>query len=88
MKREVKKQSFFGNCKACAKKELAKWDDYAEFVIIAAVMGFLFSLFLKLAFPNLAPTQINSLTAYRFSSFLILLGLVLFLHKRLSDKNL
>lgn len=82
MKKETKKKP--GLCrKLCSysNKEVSKTSEYAEAVIMLAMLGFLISILLKIFLPNLAPNEVNSLTVYRFSIFMILLGIALLLYK-------
>lgn len=81
-KKGVRKWRFCEKLRRYSKKEVSRLESYAEVIIIIAVTGFVISIALKLFFPDLDPTEINSLTAYRFSTFLVLLGLVLLFHRQ------
>lgn len=81
-KRKMSKKSFCEKLKQYSKKEVSRLELYAEVVVLLAVTGFVISIALKLFFPDLAPTDINSLTAYRFSMFLMLLSLVLLFYRQ------
>lgn len=81
-KEAKKKKPCCERVKQYSKKEIDKLSLYAEAVILLAVVGFVISIALKLLFSHIAPTEINSLTAYRFSTFLILLGIALLFYKQ------
>lgn len=85
MKKELikkEKRGCFRSYQQCAEKKLAWMSKYAESSIVFGVVGFLCSIAIKLFLPNLAPNHVNSLTIYRASVFLVLLGLALLVYRQ------